>query len=65
MGRKKLPTEKRRIQVNITIPSHLVSEIDHIKTKCNRSELYEQLLRKGYAVWAYQKSDPDAVIKEI
>lgn len=47
MARVKLPLEKRRQPVIITIPMHLIQRIDSIQTTCNRSQLYESLLKGG------------------
>jgi len=47
MARLKLPFEKRRHQVVITLPGHLIQRIDGIQTTCNRSQLYEALLKQG------------------
>jgi hypothetical protein len=47
MARLKLPFEKRRHAVVVTLPGHLIQRIDTIQTTCNRSQLYESLLKKG------------------
>jgi hypothetical protein len=41
------PPSKKRNCLSVTIPQHIIDEIDHLPSKCNRSEKTEVLLKAG------------------
>jgi hypothetical protein len=59
MGRKAIPVANRKQQINVTLPKDIINKIDAIQTTCNRSQMFESLLRKGLVVWYLQKQNPD------
>ena len=69
MGRKAIPVDKRKQQINVTLPKDIINKIDAVQTTCNRSQMFEALLRKGYVVWVWEKTHPGAslipVIEEM
>jgi hypothetical protein len=59
MGRVKLGYEKRRHALTITLPGHIIQRIDAIPTTCNRSELFEALIKKGLYYYDKERFDEE------